>query len=284
MKFCQFCLPKINEEKAKVIIIGIPFEGKVNSRQGSKLAPEAIRRLSDCIESYSPFLDRDLKEIAFYDAGDILIEAMPSELIVAEIKSRLMDKLIPGKRYTFLGGDHTITLPIVQTLIQWHPQLYILHIDAHPDLLSSFQGERYCYATVMHRISEIIPSQRIYQVGMRTGEKEEFKFARTNTNLFPLDTIAFSQTVKFISQKLSGKKVYVTIDIDALDPSLVPGTSNPEIGGLLYPQLRELITSLKTSDIIGLDLVEVSPPLDPTGLTPIVASQIIRDCILSWWG
>jgi len=181
-----------------------------------------------------------------------------------------------------LGGDHTATLPVIEVMLEAYPDLRVLQLDAHPDTREEFLGERYCYATVMARVKERVGGERVYQVGMRTGSRQEFE--RRHSHFFPATDIHPLQAVKRILPELTGSPLYVTVDIDVLDPSEAPGTGSPEPGGLRVPELVDLLRLLRECLVVGVDLVEVAHTHDPTGRTGIAGAWILREAILSWWG
>lgn len=283
MRFCEFCHPEASAEQADVHIFGIPLEGKVNSRSGAFLAPHFIRIASDCIESYSPQLGRCLEEVRFSDCGDL---ALPGRSLahLNDLEPLVLSRLPPGRKGVFLGGDHTISLPVVKAFLQRYPELHLLHLDAHPDTQDSFLGEKVCYATVIRRIAEILPPERIFQLGMRTGTREEFEWSKDHTQFFPAPRSSLLKSLKVVKRKVKGNPLYLSFDIDFFDPIQAPGTGNPEAGGILYPEVLRLLKEMGGMNLIGFDCVEVAPLLDPSARTAILAAQLIRDCILAFWG
>lgn len=279
-KFCESSWKPIAREDARVMIFGLPYEGEVNSRPGAAQGPDAIRRASDCIESYSPFFNRDLLDVPFYDDGNIRIKGggkLALEAMAGAIWKRLRKELRP----VFLGGDHSVTYSVVKALLNKGHKFSIVHLDAHADFQDEFEGSPWCYATAMRRTKEILKGE-IYQLGIRTGTKAELEEASSQNKLFLCDR--FLEGLSYVEKHLKGKDVYISFDIDALDPSLAPGTSNPAYGGLQSDHVRLLLHTLKGVNVIGFDVVEVAPNLDPSGLTAIIASEIVRDGILAWWG
>lgn len=279
-RFFDFCHPTISRDKAEIMIFGLPYEGTVNSRPGAVHGPQAIRDASHVVESYSPFLDRDLETLAFYDDGDIRPSGKGKPAfdgMAKEIIARLPKHVKP----VFLGGDHASTYSAVKALVDQGKEFSIVHLDAHPDCQDSFENDPWCYATVMRRSKEILKGE-IYQLGIRTCTKPELDYATKHNKLFLCDQ--YAEGLRYLGEQTRGKNVYVTFDIDALDPSLAPGTSNPEYGGLLPAQVHLLLKTLQKANVIGFDIVEVAPNLDPSGITPIVAAEIARDAILAWWG
>jgi len=269
-------------DEAQVVFFGIPFEGTVNLRKGADRGPLDLRLASDSIETYSPALGRDLEDLAMADLGDCELPDAPPRAQLEAAREEIRRFWRPGLRSVMLGGDHTATLPVIEVLAAAVPGLRILHFDAHPDTREEFLGERFCYASAMARVMEVVPPERVFQVGMRTGSREEFE--RRLPNFFPVTAISPGDAVRGILPELRRHPLYVTIDIDVLDPSEAPGTGSPEPGGLRVPEVVELIRLLQGCDVVGTDLVEVAHAHDPSGRTGIAGSWILREAILTWWG
>ncbi|OGL16568.1 MAG: agmatinase [Candidatus Rokubacteria bacterium RIFCSPLOWO2_12_FULL_69_21] len=269
-------------DEAQVVFFGVPFEGTVNLRKGADRGPLDLRLASDSIETYSPALGRDLEDLAMADLGDCELPDAPPRAQLEAAREEIRRFWRPGLRSVMLGGDHTATLPVIEVLAAAVPGLRILHFDAHPDTREEFLGERFCYASAMARVMEVVPPERVFQVGMRTGSREEFE--RRLPNFFPVTAIAPGDAVRGILPELRRHPLYVTIDIDVLDPSEAPGTGSPEPGGLRVPEVVELIRLLQGCDVVGMDLVEVAHAHDPSGRTGIAGSWILREAILTWWG
>jgi agmatinase len=181
-----------------------------------------------------------------------------------------------------IGGDHTATVPVMEAIAPSFPDLRILHLDAHPDTREEFLGERYNYASAMARVMDVVPAERVYQVGMRTGSREEY--ARRKPHFFPVLAGHPVDVVRGLLPELRGHPLYVTIDVDVLDPADAPGTGSPEPGGLRVPELVEIVRMLDGCQVIGGDLVEVAHAWDPTGRTGIAAAWVMREAFLTWWG
>ncbi|MBI2543766.1 MAG: agmatinase [Candidatus Rokubacteria bacterium] len=269
-------------DEAQIVFFGLPFEGTVNLRKGADRGPLDLRLASDSIETYSPALGRDLEDLAMADLGDCdLPDGSPrAQLEAAREEIRRFWR--PGLRPVMLGGDHTATLPVIEVLAARSPDLRVLQFDAHPDTREEFLGERFCYASAMARVMEVVPPERVFQVGMRTGSREEFE--RKHPNFCPVTAVAPADAVRKILPELRRHPVYVTMDIDVLDPSEAPGTGSPEPGGLRVPELVELVRLLQGCEVVGTDLVEVAHAHDPSGRTGIAGSWILREAILTWWG
>jgi len=266
---------------ARVVVFGIPFEGTVNLRRGADRGPHDLRIASDSIETYSPALGRDLEDLAIADLGDCeLGGGSPREQLSRareEIRAFWRPELLP----VMLGGDHTATLAVIEALAPVIPELRILQLDAHPDLRESFLGERFNYASAIARVMDVVAPGRVYQVGMRTGAREEYE--RKAPHLHPAHAIHPVEAVRNLLPELRRHPLYVTIDIDVLDPSEAPGTGAPEPCGLRTGDLIEIIRLLEPCRIVGTDLVEVAQGFDSSGRTAITASWILREAILSWW-
>jgi agmatinase len=273
---CRASLPD-----ARIVLFGIPFEGRVNLRRGADHGPRDLRVASDSIETYSPALDRDLEDLALADLGDCeLGDGSPRDQL-ARARDAIGGFWRPGLLPVALGGDHTATLPVIEVLAPAIPELRILQLDAHPDLRAEFLGERFNYASAMARIMDVVAPERVYQVGMRTGAREEY--GRKAPHLFPAHAVHPVEAVRSLVAELSRHPLYVTIDVDVLDPSEAPGTGAPEPCGLRTAELIEIIRLLEPCRVVGTDLMEVAMAFDPSGRTAITASWVLREAILTWW-
>jgi agmatinase len=267
---------------AQIAFFGLPFEGTVNLRKGADRGPLDLRLASDSIETYSPALGRDLEDLAMADLGDCELPPGAPRARLDAAREEVRRFWHPGLRPVMLGGDHTATLPVIEVLAPAFPDLGILQLDAHPDTREEFLGERFNYASAMARVMEVVPAERVYQVGIRTGSREEFE--RRRPNFFPATEVAPLAAVRALLPWLRARPLYVTIDVDVLDPSEAPGTGSPEPGGLRVPELVEVLRLLQGCHVVGMDLVEVAHAHDPSGRTGIAASWVIREAILTWWG
>ena len=274
---CRASLPE-----ARIVLFGIPFEGRVNLRRGADHGPRDLRLASDSIETYSPFLGRDLEDLPIADLGDCELREGPPREQLARAREEIGRFWRPDVRLVMLGGDHTATLPVVEVLAPAIPDLRILQLDAHPDLREEFLGERYNYASAMARVMDVVAPERVFQVGMRTGTREEFQ--RKAPHLFPAHRIHPVEAVRALLPELRAHPLYVTIDVDVLDPSEAPGTGAPEPCGITAAELVEIVRLLEPCRIVGTDLMEVAQAWDPSGRTGITASWILREAMLTWWG
>jgi agmatinase len=267
---------------ADVVLYGIPFEGRVNQRKGAFQGPGEIRRASDLIETYAPRLDADLADLTLADAGDVPVPDLTPREALQTVASELRQALTPTQRWALLGGDHTTTAAVVEVALAHYPDLRVVQFDAHPDLRTEYLGEAWNYASAMTRVLDHLGPDRLYQIGLRTGDREEWVPPR-GTRLFPAWSGSAAEAAASIAEELASHPLYVTIDIDVLDPSIAPGTGAPEPGGITVTDLLTALRHLAVARVIGFDLVEVSPRWDPSGRTAITAAAIVRDAILTWW-
>ena len=274
------CRPPYPE--ARLVVFGIPFEGTVNLRRGADHGPRELRIASDSIETYSPALDRDLEDLDMADLGDCELGMGTPREQLARAREEIRTFWRPGVVPIMLGGDHTATLSVVEVLAPAVPDLRILQLDAHPDLREEFLGERYNYASAMARVMDVVSAERVYQVGMRTGAREEYR--RKAPHVFPAHAVRPVDAVRSLLPELVGHPLYVTIDVDVLDPSEAPGTGAPEPCGITAAELVDIVRLLEPCRIVGTDLMEVAHAYDPSGRTGITASWILREAILTWWG
>jgi len=275
-----FNFSKDNYKQAKVVLLGAPMDYTVSFKVGSRFGPQGIRNASYGLEEYSPYLNRHLSKVPFFDQGDLVLAignvAKSLDMIYAATKQIIDDDKVPF----ILGGEHLITYPIIQAIVEKHPDLVVLHFDAHADLRDTFFGEKNSHATVIRRVAEILGKGRIYQYAVRSGEQYEFQYAEEMTHMRRYDVLtALEQDI----ENLKEKPVYITFDIDSIDPAFCPGTGTPEPCGISTTEAMQSIHLLRGLDVVGMDLVEVSPSIDTSGSTEITAAKLIREAILSYW-
>ena len=267
--------------EARIALFGIPFEGRINLRHGADKGPKSLRVGSDSIETYSPFLDRDLEDLAIADLGDCRLGPGSPREQLDRAREEVAAFWHPGLLPVMLGGDHTATVPVIEVLAPAIAGLRVLQLDAHPDLREEFLGERYNYASAMARVMDVVAPERVYQVGMRTGAREEYR--RRAPHLYPAHAVHPVEAVRALVPELIGHPLYVTIDVDVLDPADAPGTGSPEPCGLRAAELVEIVRLLAPCRVVGTDLVEVAHAWDASGRTGITASWILREALLTWW-
>lgn len=263
--------------ESKVVLFSVPMDTTTSYRPGTRFAGNAMRVESIGIEWYSPYLDMDLKNHSTIDIGDLELPMGDVEksldVVFETTKTILNDKKIP----MMVGGEHLVTLPVVSALVKKYPDLRIIHLDAHTDLRDEFLGRKLSHATVLRRCHDLLGDDRIFQFGIRSGDKHEFEWAKTHTQLQKFNLFGLSETI----QKIKNHPVYITIDLDVLDPSVFPGTGTPEPGGITYKELLAAILAFTDLNrIVGADIVELSPMLDASGGSTIVAAKTLREMLL----
>jgi agmatinase len=263
---------------SKIVLLGCPYDGSASFRPGARFGPSAIRRASWGIETFSPYFGRDLSELSIHDMGDLelpLGEKKASlDLIRKALRKILSEKKIPIS----LGGDHLITLSIVEEILRVYPHLYVIQIDAHADLREDYLGETLSHCTVMKRVLDRLGKGRLFQVGIRSGTEEEFELARRMKSIVSVDQDSPRSMVK----RLRNKPVYLSLDLDVIDPSLLPGVGTPEPGGFTFQGFISLLKELQPLHVIGFDMVELTPDYDPTQVSSITASVLLREMILAF--
>ena len=263
-------------DEAGIIIFGAPFDGTTSYRPGTRFAPSAIRSESDGIETYSPYQDKDLEDYAIFDSGDLILPFGQPSKALALIEKRTKEILEDDKRPLMIGGEHLVTLGVARAIIKKYPDVVFIHFDAHTDLREDYLGEQLSHATVIRRIWDLVGDGRIYQFGIRSGERSEWQFAKTHTDLTPFTLEGLDEVI----ESLKGKPVYFTLDLDILDPSVFPGTGTPEAGGVTYKELQLALEKLGALNIVGADMNELSPHYDHSGLSTAVACKVLREMLL----
>ncbi|OGP93188.1 MAG: agmatinase [Deltaproteobacteria bacterium RBG_16_48_10] len=269
---------KASFQESDAVILGCPFDGTASFRPGARFGPPAIRRASWGIESYSPYLQKDLKQVLVHDMGDLELPLGDKKEAFRWIGKALQQILRSMKFPILLGGDHLITLPVIEKIFRVYPDLHLLHIDAHADLRKDYLGEALSHSTVMRKIIDFFGQGRLFHMGIRSGTEEEFHWAKKTKSIVSLDGSSLRNLVK----RLKGKPVYISLDLDVIDPSLLPGVGTPEPGGLTFQEFLSLLKSLQPLRVIGFDIVELTPDYDPTQISSVTASVILREMILSF--
>lgn len=267
-------------DEANVVIFGAPYDSTTSFRPGTRFGPAAVRSESFGIETYSPYLDRDLETDArVHDAGDLELPFGAPDRALDMIEAKAAEILDAGKTPFLLGGEHLVTLGAVRAAVKRHPDLCIIHFDAHADLREDYLGVRLSHACVMRRCHDLLGDGRIWQFGIRSGTCEEFQFMReghVTTEPFSLKTLP---SISFPS----GTPVYLTVDLDVLDPSEFPGTGTQEAGGVRFIELMPvLVEILSRFNVVAMDNVELSPALDASGRSTALACKILREQLLAY--
>lgn len=254
-----------------IIMLGLPFDGTVSYRPGSRFAPEQIRLASWGLEEYSPNFDKHLEDVNFHDAGDLEFPLGNTYKSLEVIEQNVEDIYKDGKKVFGIGGEHLVTLPEIKAVSKFYKDLAIVHFDAHTDLREEYLGEEMSHSAVIRHASKIVAPENIKQIGIRSGMKEEFEFMKKHGTLVH----KFEEL-----DVLKSKKIFVTVDLDVLDPSVMPGTGTPESGGMEFKELIDWFKYLKNFDIIGADVVELAPDYDASGVSTAVAAKVIRELLM----
>lgn len=263
-------------DEAKIVLFGAPFDSTTSFRPGTRFASKVMRSESFGIETYSPYQDKDLAESSIFDGGDLELPFGNTERVLAEIEEYTAKIVQDCKIPVMIGGEHLVTLGAVRAVAKKYPDLHIIHFDAHTDLREDYLGEPLSHATVIRRLWDIVGDNRIYQFGIRSGEKYEFDFATEHTTMNKFNLNGLADAVK----ALQGKPVYFTLDLDVLDPSIFPGTGTPEAGGICFNELLQAVISMTGLNIVGCDIDELSPVYDQSGVSTAVACKILREILL----
>lgn len=260
-----------NYASSDIVMLGMPFDGTVSYRSGSRFAPEQIRLASWGLEEYSPRFDKHLEDVNFHDAGDLEFPLGNTYKSLDLIEENVEQIYKDGKRVFGIGGEHLVTLPEIKAVAKFHKDLAIVHFDAHTDLREEYLGEEMSHSAVIRHASKIVGPENLKQIGIRSGMKEEWEFMKKHNTLIH----KYSEL-----DELKSKKIFVTVDLDCLDPSVMPGTGTPESGGMQFNELMGWFEYLKNFDIVGADVVELAPDYDASGVSTAVATKVIRELLM----
>ena len=272
---------KRNPENCSIGIFGVNFDGTCSFKPGARFGPDAIRDVSTCLETYCPKRKKDLENFKFVDLGSLEITQSDPKAVMESVKSAtnylIQKKLTP----IILGGEHSITRGAIEALVSKYPDLILIQLDAHADLRDSYMGNDNSHACTMKRCLDVLPKKKILQVGIRSGTKEEFEFMRQQNQLVKFLPGENTQELKTALLPYSNSPIYLTIDLDWFDPSLLPGTGTPEPGGFFWNDFEMILETLKEFRIIASDIVELSPEIDNSGISSVVAAKVLRSLLMS---
>lgn len=266
-------------EEARIVLFGAPFDSTTSFRPGTRFGSSAIRHESFGLETYSPYQDKDLTDYAVFDSGDLELCFGSSEMALKDIEDRTAAILQDGKLPFMIGGEHLVTLGAFRAVLQKYPDLQIIHFDAHTDLRDDYLGAKLSHACVIRRCHDLIGDGKIHQFCIRSGEREEWQFARQHTDLHPFSFGGLEQLVRELEK--SQAPVYFTIDLDCLDPSVFPGTGTPEAGGVTFMQLLNALRLVAKTNVVATDVNELAPMLDASGASTAVACKVVRELLLA---
>lgn len=267
-------------EEARVVLYGAPYDSTTSFRPGTRFGSRAIRSESYGLELYSPYQDAELRGRVL-DSGDLELPFGDPAPALAMIEARAAEILQGGKVPFLLGGEHLVTLGAVRAAAKAHPDLHILHFDAHADLRADYLGSPLSHACVLRRCHELVGDHRIYQFGIRSGDKAEFDWGKGHVFTHKFDLEGLGEAL----DALQGKPVYLTVDLDVLDPSVFPGTGTPEPGGVSFDALRRAVTdACRRLNIVAADVNELSPHYDASGISTAAACKIVREMLIALGG
>jgi len=259
-----------NYDEAKIVMLGMPYDCTCSNRAGTRFGPQAARLESIGIETYSVYFNSNMEDLYFFDAGDLEYPFGNAQKAL-EITENNVDIIYnDNKKLLGVGGEHLITLASVKSALKKYPDLAVIQFDAHTDLRSQYLGEELTHSGVMYRIAQLIGYDNIAQIGLRSGEQREFeivgKYNTLKNEYFELD-------------KFKNKPIFLTIDLDVLDPSLMSGVGTPEAGGMSYKELMGWILYLKDFNVIGADIMELAPDIDITKTSSATCCKLIREVL-----
>ena len=265
--------------ESRIAIFGAPFDSTTSYRPGARFASSAMRNESYGIETYSPYQDKDLLDAEIFDCGDLELCFGSPESALNDIEKMTENIISDGKLPIMIGGEHLVTLGAVRAAVKKYPDLRIVHFDAHADLRDDYLGQKLSHACVMRRCHELLGDGKIFQFGIRSGDRDEFLWGREHvyTNRFDFSGI------ERIKEKTGDRPVYFTLDLDVLDPSCFCGTGTPEAGGVSYNELIKAIEKVSELNVIGLDINELSPTLDQSGASTALACKLLREILLYFY-
>ena len=266
-------------EESRIVIFGAPFDSTTSFRPGTRFGSQAIRNESYGLETYSPYQKKDLTDFKIFDSGDLELPIGDTARVLYQIEDRAGEILRDGKLPFMIGGEHLVTLGSVRAASKKYPDLCIVHFDAHADLRQDYLGVELSHACVLRRCWELVGDDRIFQFGIRSGDREEFLWAeKGHVNMHPFDLKGISRAV----DRISGKPVYFTLDLDVLDPSVFPGTGTPEAGGVTFLELLQAVLLVcGKCRVIACDVNELCPPFDQSGVSTATAGKIVREMLLA---
>lgn len=268
---------KTDYEPSEIVLFGAPFDSTTSYRPGTRFGPSAIRTESIGLETYSPYSDGDLTDCKIFDSGDLVLPFGSAERALEEIYQRTKTIVDDGKIPFMLGGEHTVTYGAFKAVFEKYPDVHLIHFDAHTDLRDTYYGEWYSHATVIKRCYDLVGDKKIYHFGLRSGARDEFIFAQTHDILEKHSC----KTLDSALTQLQGKPVYITIDLDCLDPSFFPGTGTPESGGISFMELLDSVLKMSHLKVVGMDLNELSPIYDQSQASTALACKLTREALIA---
>ncbi len=265
-------------DSAKVVVAGIPYDGTSSFRSGSRFGPREMRSYSEeGIEEFSFYFGKGLDEFPFFDAGDMEMMVGNPEMMVRDTKETALHLMDGKRRLVGIGGEHLVTYPLFLANREVHGDFTILHLDAHADLREGYAGDELSHASVMNLCLKA-GLKKLVQLGIRSGTREEYMMRRDDERIVPAHSIEAA-----VDAIMPGEKIYLSLDVDYFDPGFFPGTGTPEAGGASFNDYITLLRSLmdKSVKIVGADIVELSPDIDPARSSTIFAAKLLRETLIT---
>ena len=266
-------------EDANIVLFGAPFDSTTSYRPGTRFGPSAVRHESYGLETYSPYQDLDLEDTSVFDSGDLELCFGSSEAALAAIEERASIILADDKLPLMIGGEHLVTLGTVRAALKKYPDLHVIHFDAHADLREEYLGVPLSHACVLRRCHDLVGDGRIHQFCIRSGERTEFEFAARHTDMHKFSFDGLAEVMNDLVKK--NVPIYLTIDLDCLDPGYFPGTGTPEAGGVSFTELLNAILTVTKGRVVAADVNELAPTLDQSGASTALACKITRELLLA---
>ncbi len=269
-----------NSKDCKVGLYGVPYDGTTSFKPGARFGPNSIREVSNGLETYCPQLNSDLEDLKYVDFGSIQINHGSPEPVLRSVKKSTQNIFELGLNPLMLGGEHSITIGAVSAAAELYPDLVLLQLDAHADLRDEWLGSKNNHACTIRRCLEVLPSKEVLQVGIRSGTRKEFFELNDKKRLIPHEVGRGASHLEKALERFYGQPIYITIDLDWFDPSVLPGTGTPEPGGFYWRDFAAIIDVIKKHNIVAGDVVELAPQIDISGISSVLAAKVVRSLII----
>jgi len=276
----EFILPlflgSCEPEEAEIALFGVCWDGTSSFKAGSRFAGFAVREASFGMEEFSFYQQQSLADIKFADYGDLFLPPGQKERVMADIASAVREIRAKGQFPIAFGGEHLVALPLILAAHEEHPDLALIHFDAHADLRPELWGDPLTHATIIGRAADRIGYENLFQFGIRSGSIEEWQLAQQHNTIRPFTVEAIDEVLA----KLGDRPLYITLDMDVLDPSLYPGTGTPEPGGIGWELLIAGLKRFQGRRLVGMDCLELAPHYDSTGVSAMTMAKTLREMIM----
>lgn len=260
-------------DNADIVLTGFPFDSTTSFRSGSRNGPPSLRHASYGLETFSPYQHRDLSDVSYSDNGDMELPFGNTEKALDMIYEYAKEELSKGRKLMSFGGEHTVTYPLIKAYKELYRDFTLIVFDAHADLRRDYLGFKYSHACTTRLCTDIVGNENTVIVGARSYTAEEYEYSE--------NILHFSTDISSIPMDKVKKNVYISVDLDVLDPSVLPGTGTPEPGGFAFDRLLRDILYFRSLNIIGCDIVELAPDYDHSGISAVTAAKIARELLLS---